>query len=204
MSVEVQQACFEPFFSTKGAQGTGLGLAMSHEIVQRHGGEIAVYSEAGHGTVFTIRLPCLEGTSAGGHGGGGGRVLRVLVIDDAIPSRMLVARQLADRGYEVDVADNGVAGVETLRTGRYDLAVVNHTLAGIGCDEVVALIQQTVVGLPVLVLAGGGGVVDGADIPVARVAGMTGRPVTLEEMGPVLARLEIAPARGGRSGAALR
>lgn len=61
MSREVQRMCFEPLFSTKGAQGTGLGLAMSHEIVQRHGGEIAVESATGCGTTFTIRLPHPDG-----------------------------------------------------------------------------------------------------------------------------------------------
>jgi signal transduction histidine kinase len=65
MTNEVQRMCFEPFFSTKGAQGTGLGLAMSHEIVQRHGGQITVSSETGQGTVFTIRLPYLTALSDG-------------------------------------------------------------------------------------------------------------------------------------------
>ena len=47
---------FEPFFSTK-EQGTGLGLFVSHNIVQRHGGEITVQSKVGAGATFTVRLP---------------------------------------------------------------------------------------------------------------------------------------------------
>jgi signal transduction histidine kinase len=47
---------FEPFFSTK-ADGTGLGLALVHRIVQDHGGEINVHSRPGQGTTFTITMP---------------------------------------------------------------------------------------------------------------------------------------------------
>lgn len=53
---EYLEKIFEPFFSTK-AQGTGLGLAVSHRTIVAHGGEIAVHSEEGRGTTVTIALP---------------------------------------------------------------------------------------------------------------------------------------------------
>src|SRR6185295_1948290 len=86
MPEDVQQKIFEPFFSTKGAHGTGLGLSVSYSIIERHSGSISVVSEPGKGTNFTIDLPAavvdetsstdLSGTDAGTP------ALRILVVDD--------------------------------------------------------------------------------------------------------------------------
>jgi len=57
---ELIERIFDPFFTTKTAgEGTGLGLALSYEIIRRHHGEIAVESRPGHGTRFTLVFPIL-------------------------------------------------------------------------------------------------------------------------------------------------
>lgn len=60
MTEEVRQRCLEPFFSTKGEAGSGLGLAMIYGIVQRHGGTLDIKTQVDHGTKFRIRLPSLQ------------------------------------------------------------------------------------------------------------------------------------------------
>jgi two-component system NtrC family sensor kinase len=50
---------FDPFFTTK-AKGTGLGLAQTKAAIEEHGGTISCISEAGRGTSFIIRLPCIK------------------------------------------------------------------------------------------------------------------------------------------------
>ena len=57
MSEETQRQLFRPFFSTKGDLGNGLGLYISHEIVERHGGRLTVESRLGIGTTMRISLP---------------------------------------------------------------------------------------------------------------------------------------------------
>jgi signal transduction histidine kinase len=57
MSEETLRNLFQPFYSTKGDLGNGLGLYISHEIVQRHGGSITVQSAIGEGTSFRVCLP---------------------------------------------------------------------------------------------------------------------------------------------------
>ena len=58
ITAEEMARLFEPFFTTKGTRGTGLGLAVTWGIVEGHGGSIAVRSEPGRGTCFTVRIPC--------------------------------------------------------------------------------------------------------------------------------------------------
>jgi signal transduction histidine kinase len=55
---------FRPFVSTKGARGTGLGLAVSRKILREHGGDILVESKAGKGSLFSLRLPLRSPLSA--------------------------------------------------------------------------------------------------------------------------------------------
>jgi signal transduction histidine kinase len=57
MSAEQLQKLFTIFFSTKGSQGTGLGLFLTDRIIRQHGGQIAVESRPGHGARFRLTLP---------------------------------------------------------------------------------------------------------------------------------------------------
>ena len=57
MTDEVRSHAIEPFFTTKGPRGTGLGLSVSHSVMQRHGGELSLRPNEGGGTVVTLRLP---------------------------------------------------------------------------------------------------------------------------------------------------
>jgi len=54
---ENQKKIFDVFFTTKGPQGTGMGLSLAYRIIKDHNGEIAVESEVGKGTKFTVSLP---------------------------------------------------------------------------------------------------------------------------------------------------
>ena len=59
MTEDIAAKVFEPFFSTKKG-GTGLGLPTTRKIIEAHGGTLAVESETGRGSKFTIRLPAVE------------------------------------------------------------------------------------------------------------------------------------------------
>lgn len=85
MTNEVRRRCLEPFFSTKGEKGSGLGLAMVYGIIRRLRGTIDITSSVGQGTTFSLRLPIQSDLSAARQSEGqslDGRKLQVLVVDD--------------------------------------------------------------------------------------------------------------------------
>src|SRR5439155_14834548 len=98
MTEEVRRCCLEPFFTTKGSAGSGLGLAMVHETIRRHHGTVEVASTPGAGTTLVVRLPALRAgeRSAGRKGARADpvRPLRVLVVEDQPAIRRIVAAYL--------------------------------------------------------------------------------------------------------------
>jgi PAS domain S-box-containing protein len=124
MAEDVRQKIFDPFFSTKGAQGTGLGLSVSYSIIERHEGSISVASEIGGGTVFTIDLPAIMTPSKITEAAAEDvpvPSLSILVIDDEASVRETLAEMLEIMGHRVLLAESGQSALQTLATNSCDL-----------------------------------------------------------------------------------
>ena len=128
---EVRDRIFEPFFTTKAlGQGTGLGLATVHAIVQSHGGFLSVDSEVGRGTTFKVYLPAdpaLQTTATQNpfpvalpHGRGE----LALVVDDEFSIRDITQKTLEAFGYRVLTARDGAEAVALYTTQAHEIAIV--------------------------------------------------------------------------------
>jgi PAS domain S-box-containing protein len=150
MTPEVQARMFEPFFTTKPAgRGTGLGLATVFGLVSQLGGNIAVRSELGRGTTFTVLLPEAQGWPAresskvGKLAEIGGEALDVLVIEDEDTVRALVVRILNNAGHRVVQANSIEQAIEAANApGAHFNAVVTDVVLGSG-DGISALERIT-------------------------------------------------------------
>lgn len=133
MDEEVRRRALEPFFTTKGPQGTGLGLSVANSIVQRHGGELSLRPNEGKGTVVTLRLPRAVVAEAAAEPAPtpAGGVLRILVVDDEETVREALADSLAEDGHAVISAASGPEGLALLADG----AKVDVVITDLGMPE---------------------------------------------------------------------
>jgi PAS domain S-box-containing protein len=133
MPESVRKRVFEPFFSTKGEAGSGLGLSMAYSITRRHGGELGVESEPGRGTTFTLRLPIAGEplkTGAPTKAARPHRQARVLVVEDEPKVLATLSELLKSAGHAVTATASGAAGLAAYAPGRYDLVLSNLGMAG--------------------------------------------------------------------------
>src|SRR5688572_5491926 len=123
MPDDVRQKIFEPFFSTKGAHGTGLGLSVSYSIIERHAGSISVVSEPGNGSRFMIDLPAAiaeESVETVEVITSDLAPLRILVIDDELPVRETLAEMLTAVRHKVELAESGQEALQKMRQHAFD------------------------------------------------------------------------------------
>ncbi len=147
---EAQSRIFDPFFTTKHeGEGTGLGLAMTYNIIQEHHGLIDVYSDPGRGTRFNLYLP-VAGTDDFSQKSsnltdelprGTGTVL---VIDDEKHVRITAENILEMCGYQVLCAENGIKGIEVFKSlhEKIDAVLLDMAMPKISGKETLLKLKE--------------------------------------------------------------
>jgi len=140
MDAETQSHVFDPFFTTK-EEGTGLGLATVHGIVNQSGGHIWLYSEPGMGTTFKIYLPSADTPAIATTPVEPLRSLdgseTILLVEDAEIVRAIVAEILEPHGYTILAASNGTDALAIARNrhGAIDLLLTDVVMPGMNGRE---------------------------------------------------------------------
>lgn len=201
MPEQIRLHIFDPFFTTKREKGKGFGLSGAYAVVDRHGGEIAVESEVGKGTVFTVWLPvagevaearpeALRPTTLAAaapapppkaHSGA-----KILVVDDSEEVREVLRELLSRHGYTVVTAPDGESGLVELETRTFDLAMVDLGLPGISGLEVAHRLKDRWPATRVALMTGYGDRMGPDDAKAKGVDFVLAKPFSLDQLRSVV------------------
>lgn len=196
MDEETKRSCLEPFFTTKGERGTGLGLAMVYGVMQRHGAGLEIDSALGQGT--TARLifpaPATLPTASGQQLAPAEPppAMRILAVDDDPLVLRSVKDILAMEGHDVVMAGGGRQGIDAFRDAQkgsrpFDLVITDLGMPYMDGRKVATAIKEISPSTPVILLTGWGQrlVVEG-DLP-PHVDRLVSKPPKLGDLREALA-----------------
>jgi len=199
MDEETRRRCLEPFFTTKGDRGTGLGLAMVYGTVQRHGAQLQIDSAPGAGTAVRLRfVPAgedeLPDTGWGVLPPAAKRTLRVLLVDDDAVLAHSMTDILQAEGHHVTAAAGGQQGIAEFsaalaRGEPFDVVITDLGMPKVDGRQVAQAVKAASPATPVLMLTGWGRRMseDGERPP--HVDQLLSKPPRLAELRAALARV---------------
>ena len=197
MDEETRRRCLEPFFTTKGERGTGLGLAMVYGVMRRHKADIEIESAIGQGTTVRLRFPVAVPNAAEAQSEAPEAVpprLRILSVDDD----PLLIKSLRDAleadGHAVVTANGGQAGIDAFRQAEerdepFAVVITDLGMPYVDGRKVASAIKNDSPSTPVILLTGWGQrLVAEGDIP-PHVDRVLNKPPKLRELRAALADL---------------
>jgi PAS domain S-box-containing protein len=196
MSEAVRNRCLEPFFTTKGERGTGLGLAMVYGMVQRHGAELEIDSEPGAGTTVRLIFPAaaIDAIGASATDPRSPERLRILIVDDDPLILRSLQHTLERDGHLIGVAHGGQAGIDEFCAAQqgdtpFDAVVTDLGMPHIDGRTVATAIKSRAPTMPVILLTGWGYRLQAEDDVPRHVDRVLGKPPRLHELRAALAEL---------------
>jgi signal transduction histidine kinase/uncharacterized membrane protein affecting hemolysin expression/ActR/RegA family two-component response regulator len=201
MDKETRKRCLEPFFSTKGKRGTGLGLAMVYGVMERHEGTIEIQSELGKGTTFRLIFPIRAKVCENNTEEENNVViepLQILCIDDEPLLRELIREILEHDGHEVEVCDSGQSGLDEFRLARergrpFDVVITDLGMPYLDGRQVTRALKQESPTTPVVMLTGWGAFMKEDGNTPEQVDGIVSKPPRSRELRAILSRFHPAP-----------
>jgi signal transduction histidine kinase/ActR/RegA family two-component response regulator len=196
MSDTTRTRCLEPFFTTKGERGTGLGLPMVFGMLQRHAGELEIDTELTRGTTMRLIFPAAPtGMTVRSHLHTPALpALHILLIDDDPLVLASLRDALESESHEVMTAEGGQAGIEAFLAatdaGRsFDAVITDLGMPYIDGRKVAARIRQANPLMPIIMLTGWGHRLIATDDRPEHVDRVLSKPPKMSELRAALAEL---------------
>ncbi|OGC89810.1 MAG: hypothetical protein A2W25_02915 [candidate division Zixibacteria bacterium RBG_16_53_22] len=184
MDENTKSKLFFPFFTTKGKNGFGMGLAVVYGILFRHQADIHVDSSPDQGAVFTFRFNPSRGRANNNQAApkaDGPGSLSILLVDDDKNLLDVVGDMLEFMGFGHEKADGGKRALQLLQEKRYDLVVTDLGMPEIGGWDVARFCRENYPGMPVILISGWGAQLNNEEA-LSRVDAILPKPFQLEEI----------------------
>jgi signal transduction histidine kinase len=200
MDEETRRRCLEPFFTTKGERGTGLGLAMVYGMAQRHGAVLRIDSTTGAGTTVRLLFPAVV-TAASASITARVRALRVptrslriLIVDDNPVLNESLRKTLEQEGHRVTAAGGGQAGIDAFRSAgqtaeAFDVVITDLGMPFVDGRQLAESVRATSPHTPIILLTGWGQRPPADNMPAPQVDRVLGKPPRMSELRTTLAEL---------------
>jgi PAS domain S-box-containing protein len=198
MDEETRRRCLEPFFTTKGERGTGLGLAMVYGTMQRHSADLEIESAPGRGTtirwVFAVPTATTHSSTQKAVASTPRTGLRILLVDDDPILLKSLEDTLKLDNHIVSVAHGGQEGINAVRAAAeqcklFDVVITDLGMPYVDGRKVATAVKAIAPSLPVLLLTGWGKrLVSEGDIPL-HVDHVLSKPPRLRDLREALVEL---------------
>jgi signal transduction histidine kinase len=196
MDEETRRRCLEPFYTTKGERGTGLGLAMVYGMVQRHSAELEIESEPGKGTtmrlLFTLPMPDTAASGVVPVLAPTQFPLRILLVDDDPILLQSLRDTLEGDGHSITAAGGGQAGIDAFTAAAaggtpFDVVVTDLGMPYVDGRKVAAAVRAASPMVPIVMLTGWGQRLVADDEVPPHVDRVLNKPPRLAELRAILA-----------------
>jgi signal transduction histidine kinase/ActR/RegA family two-component response regulator len=191
MDEDTRRRCLEPFYTTKGERGSGLGLAMVYGMIQRHSAELEIESATGRGTTVRLSFPAYSSsvvpTPAVAHAAVVKRQLRILLVDDDPVLIKSLQDTLEEDGHLITATHGGNEGIEAFaaamrRNEGFDIVVTDLGMPHVDGRKVAASVKGVSPRTPVILLTGWGQRLISTNDAPAHVDKVLAKPPRLHEL----------------------
>jgi signal transduction histidine kinase/ActR/RegA family two-component response regulator len=198
MDEDTRRRCLEPFYTTKGERGTGLGLAMVYGMVQRHSAEIEIESATGQGTTVRLNFPAYISSAVSTPKAANAPVvkrrLRILLVDDDPVLIKSLQDTLQEDGHLITVTHGGREGIDAFaaagaRGNAFDIVVTDLGMPHVDGRKVAASVKGLSPTTPVILLTGWGQRLIATNDAPAHVNKVLAKPPRLLELRAAFAEL---------------
>ena len=191
ISDETLERAFEPFFSTKGTTGVGLGLSLAYGILRRHRGDITIDREEGERTTVQVVIPLAaqpkRSTPRQVLRQAGGRQARILGVDDERLIREVLRQMLTKLGHEVVCAASGEEAIDLAQKQDFDLVLTDYDMPGMSGEKVAQELRAIRPHTTIALITGWDASIDKDDIDGTAIDFVLSKPFQMDKLQELIA-----------------